>query len=76
MESESAKSQLLTTAEAAFILSVHQNTVRRWSERGLLTAYRGESATDCRYVGEEVVRLFHRLRQSSPNDSEAQTSAA
>jgi DNA-binding transcriptional MerR regulator len=69
-------SQLLTTAEAAFILSVHENTVRRWTERGLLTAHQGVPASDLRYTGEEVVRLFHQLRQSKRCEDEAQMSAA
>ena len=32
--------RLLTTKQAAEILNVHENTVRRWSERGIIKPYR------------------------------------
>ena len=32
--------KLLTVGQAAEILSVHPNTIRRWTTRGLLQAYR------------------------------------
>jgi len=31
---------MLTTSEAARLLKVHPNTVRRWSNQGILKAYR------------------------------------
>lgn len=43
--------RLLTVAEVSDLLGVHMNTVRRWSERGLLTVY---------YIGSRGDRRFRR----------------
>ena len=42
---------MLTTSEVARIFNVHVNTVRRWSEQGILKAYR---------IGPRGVRRFRR----------------
>ena len=34
------KDTLLTTSEAAAMLNAHPNTIRRWTESGLLNCYR------------------------------------
>jgi len=39
-ESEAVMSQLMKVREVARTLGVHENTVRRWEERGLLRAVR------------------------------------
>ena len=33
-------STMLTTGEVARLLNVHESTVRRWNERGIIKAYR------------------------------------
>lgn len=47
--------QLMQVREAARVLGVHENTVRRWEQRGLLTA----------------VRLPSGVRRFRPEDVEA-----
>ena len=49
---------LLTTREAVLLLNVHVNTVRRWSERGTLRAYRVGIARQRRFRSEDVAALL------------------
>jgi len=57
---------LLTTAEAAELLNVHVNTVRRWSNKGVLETYRIGSRGDRRLKQGDVDKL---LRKSQPVDT-------
>jgi len=45
---------LLTARQAARLLNVHVNTVRRWSDRGLLKAYRIGPRGDRRFSKEDI----------------------
>jgi excisionase family DNA binding protein len=56
---------LLTTSEAAELLNVHVNTVRRWSNKGLLETYRIGSRGDRRVRRRDVDKL---LRKAQPAD--------
>lgn len=49
------RNHLLTSTMAARMLNVHPNTVIRWSERGILKAYRIGPRCDRRYRREEIV---------------------
>ncbi|MBA7709033.1 hypothetical protein ES703_117940 [subsurface metagenome] len=49
---------MLTTGEAAHLLGVHVNTVRRWSQKGILRAYRISSRGDRRFRREDVDRFL------------------
>jgi len=49
---------MLTTGEACKILYVHCNTLRRWTERGLISAYRIGPRGDRRYKREDVDALL------------------
>ena len=49
---------LLTTSQAAKLLNVHTNTVRRWADSGLLTTYRIGSRGDRRYLMADISRLL------------------
>lgn len=46
---------MLTTSEVAQMLNVHINTVRRWSNQGLLKAYRIGSRGDRRFNKKDIV---------------------
>jgi excisionase family DNA binding protein len=46
---------MLTTSEVARLLNVHMNTVRRWSNQGVLKAYRIGSRGDRRFRREDIV---------------------
>lgn len=49
---------MLTIGEACRILYVHCNTLRRWTKRGLITAYRVGPRGDRRYRREDVNALL------------------
>ncbi len=45
---------MLTTSDVARLLNVHINTVRRWSNQGILKAYRIGSRGDRRFREEDI----------------------
>ena len=45
---------MLTVSDVARLLSVHINTVRRWSNQGILKAYRIGSRGDRRFQHEDI----------------------
>jgi len=49
---------MLTTSDVARLLGLHGNTVRRWSRRGILKAYRLGVRGDRRFRREEVERFL------------------
>ena len=49
---------LLTASEAAYFLSAHVNTVRRWSNQGILPAYRIGPRGDRRYRMDDIRRFL------------------
>ena len=53
---------LLTAGEAARMLGIHENTVRRWSKKGILKSYRVGPRGDRRFRRQDVdsflVRIF------------------
>lgn len=49
--------ELLTLSEAASILKVHPNTLRKWDRKGVLKAIRFGQRGDRRYKKEDLMRL-------------------
>jgi excisionase family DNA binding protein len=45
---------MLTASDVAHLLNVHINTVRRWSNRGVIKTYRISSRGDRRFRPEDV----------------------
>ncbi len=50
----SNNSAMLTISEVAHLLNVHINTVRRWSNQGLLKSYRIGSRGDRRFKKTDI----------------------
>ena len=60
---------MLTTSDVARILNIHINTVRRWSNQGILKSYRIGSRGDRRFRKEDIDNFFlkdtkHKEKQS------------
>ena len=53
---------VLTISEAALLLGVHTNTVRRWSNQGILRAYRISDRGDRRFRREDIDRFLRGIR--------------
>ncbi len=49
---------MLTASDVARLLSVHVNTVRRWSNQGILKAYRVGSRGDRRFRQEDITSFL------------------
>ncbi|MEO6350574.1 MAG: GAF domain-containing protein [Candidatus Limnocylindrales bacterium] len=56
---------LLTVGGAADLLGVHANTVRSWTDQGLITCLRINKRGDRRYRHEEIERFLDRARTAS-----------
>lgn len=52
---------ILKTGEVAWLLGTHNNTVRRWADRGIIRSYRINHRGDRRFKREDVARLLDRL---------------
>ncbi len=50
---------MLTTSDVARLLSVHINTVRRWSNQGILKTYRIGSRGDRRFDHKDVEQFLY-----------------
>ena len=55
-------STMLTTREVADQLNVHTNTVRRWSNHGIIRAYRIGPRGDRRFRKEDVSEFLVELK--------------
>jgi len=49
---------MLTAGEVARLLHIHPNTVRRWSDRGLIRAYRVSKRGDRRFMRTDIERFL------------------
>jgi excisionase family DNA binding protein len=49
---------MLTVKDVAVILNIHVNTVRRWSDQGILKAYRITSRGDRRFRQQDIARFL------------------
>ncbi len=58
MANNNDKNRMLTSKQTARLLNVHINTVRRWNNHGLLSAYRIGPRGDRRFSKEEVNRFL------------------
>ena len=63
---------MLTASEVARLLHVHVNTVRRWSNQGILKAYRSGSRGDRRFRPEDIISFLSEL--ASDNSGEGKLS--
>ena len=55
---------MLTVREASQLLRVHMNTLRRWSDQGIIRAYRIGPRGDRRFRMEDIAVLLAEEAQS------------
>jgi len=58
---------LLTTGEAAELLNIHVNTVRRWSNKEILVTHRIGPRGDRRFRQQDIDNLLSNNSASQPN---------
>ncbi|MCJ7576192.1 MAG: helix-turn-helix domain-containing protein [Dehalococcoidia bacterium] len=63
---------MLTVREVARLLHVHHNTLRRWSNQGIIRAYRITARGDRRFRRDEIVRFLAELNGQADNWKEAE----
>ena len=66
-------SNLLTVNEVADLLHVHPNTLRRWSNKGMIRAYRINQRGDRRFKREEITRFLAELNSHTYNWQEVES---
>ncbi len=57
---------VLTVRQVARLLNIHINTVRRWSNQGLLKAYRIGPRGDRRFKREDIALLLLEREKDGP----------
>jgi excisionase family DNA binding protein len=72
MANEEQMDDMLTVREVARLLHVHPNTLRRWSNKGRIRAYRISPRGDRRYKREEIARFLAKFNTQRDNWREAQ----
>ena len=68
MTSRNRKNIMLTANGVAHLLNVHINTVRRWSNRGILKAYRIGPRGDRRFRREDIDSFLTERPEDSRGD--------
>ncbi len=58
---------MLTTSEVAHLLNVHINTVRRWSNRGIIKVYRIGPRRDRRFQERDIAHFLRELETNQGN---------
>jgi excisionase family DNA binding protein len=71
MANDQQMDDMLTVREVARLLHVHPNTLRRWSNKGRIRAYRITPRGDRRFKREEIARFLAELNTPRGNWKEA-----
>jgi excisionase family DNA binding protein len=69
MQQYNTSRPLLTTKEAVLLLNVHSNTIRRWSEQGILKSYRIGLGRRRRFKAEDIAALLIRQTENYQIDA-------
>jgi excisionase family DNA binding protein len=61
-----SNTQLLTVSDAARMLGVHSNTIRNWTDQGVLKCLRINRRGDRRYARQEIARFLAQTQSAAP----------
>ena len=67
---------MLAVKDVARLLHIHVNTVRRWSDLGLIQAYRISRRGDRRFNQEDIARFLTEFNISIGNERRASSDQA
>ncbi len=70
MTKDKLTNSMLTVREVSQLLHVHTNTLRRWSDQGILKAYRIGPRGDRRFKPEDIAVLLLQENKGIPLSSE------
>ena len=65
-ENSDQMNSMLTVREVSQLLHVHSNTLRRWTDQGILKAYRIGPRGDRRFRAEDVAVLLLEVNKGIP----------
>ena len=71
MASSDEMGPMLAVREVARLLHIHSNTVRRWSDRGIIRAYHITPRGDRRFRREDIAAFLAELNANKGNEKEA-----
>ena len=63
--------QMLTVEEVARLLHIHVNTVRRWSNKGIIKSYRINYRGDRRYSRRDIMHFLNKLNANGGDERKA-----
>ena len=64
MANDEQMDDMLTVREVARLLHVHTNTLRRWSDKGRIVAYRINPRGDRRFKRQDIERFLAQFNQA------------
>ncbi len=73
MMSDNPSIPMLTVRQVAQLLHIHSNTVRRWSDRGIIRAYHITTRGDRRFRREDIAAFLAELNANSCNPKVARS---
>jgi len=65
-KSHTQMKSMLTVREASQLLNVHSNTLRRWTDQGILKAYRIGPRGDRRFRAEDIAVMLLEVNKGIP----------
>ena len=74
MASDDQMGPMLTIREVARLLHVHPNTLRRWSDRGIIRTYRITHRGDRRFKRGDIARFLAELNVNRGDERKASQS--
>ena len=75
MKRTSNTNSMLTASELAHFLNVHINTVRRWSNQGILKVHRIGPRGDRRFKKEDIAVFLAEISENSSNRIDLKSSS-